>query len=128
MAENKFRDISLSFNSNPKTGDLSTVSDENSVNQALRNLIFTNFYDVPFSPKIGSNVRSRLFDLIDSTTSDSIKSDIKDVIENYEPRVEIVEVIAKADDTHNAINVSLRYRLRTSTETITVSYFLERII
>lgn len=128
MAENKFRDISLSFNSNPKTGDLSTVSDEKSVNQSLRNLIFTNFYDVPFSPKIGSNVRSRLFDLIDSTTTDSIKSDIKDVIENYEPRVEIVEVITKADDTHNAINVSLRYRLRTSTETITVSYFLERII
>lgn len=128
MAENKFRDISLSFNSNPKTGDLSTVSDEKSVNQSLRNLIFTNFYDVPFSPKIGSNVRSRLFDLIDSTTADSIKSDIKDVIENYEPRVEIVEVITKADDTHNAINVSLRYRLRTSTETITVSYFLERII
>jgi phage baseplate assembly protein W len=125
---NKYRDFALNFRQNPITGDLAMLTDEKSVNQSLKNLIFMNFYDVPFEPKIGSNVRARLFDLITSTTADTIKSDIKDVIENFEPRIEVISIDVKVDEAGNGINVTLRYRLRTSTNDITVSYFLERII
>jgi phage baseplate assembly protein W len=124
----KFRDFNINFRSHPVTGDLSIVSDEKSVNQSIKNLIFMNFYDVPFEPKIGSNVRARLFDLITSTTSDTIRNDIKDVIENFEPRVEIIDISVEDFPLENSIAVSIRYRLRTSTNDITLSFFLERII
>lgn len=125
---NKYRDISLSFQPNPKTGDLSIVKDEMSINQSLKNLIFYDFYDIPFEPKIGSNVRARLFDLITDMTSDIIKADIKQVIQNYEPRVEVVDVIVNTNSNKNGITVTLVYTARTSTQEIVVSYFLERII
>jgi phage baseplate assembly protein W len=124
--KNKYRDFALNFRQNPITGDLAILTDERSVNQSLKNLMFTNFYDIPFQPKLGSNVRARLFELATSTTADTIKSDIEDVIENFEPRVEVINITAKVEG--NGINVTLRYRLRTSTNDITVSYFLERII
>jgi phage baseplate assembly protein W len=125
---NKYRDISLNFNPNPVTGDVSTVSDEKSVNQSLKNLIFLNFYDVPFQPKVGSNVRARLFDMLNSMTADAIKADITDVIENYEPRIEIVTITSKANLAKSGIDVTIKYRLRTTTQEIVLNYFLERII
>lgn len=125
---NKYRDLTLSFAPHPKTGDLSTVSDENSINQSLRNLIFYDFYDVPFQPKIGSNIRARLFDLITPMTADIIKADIKDVIENFEPRIEVVSVSVKTNNDKNGLDVTLTYTARTSTQQTVVRYFLERII
>lgn len=126
--EYKYKDISSGFRPHPKTGDLSTVSDANSVNQSLRNLIYTNFYEVPFSPKIGSNIQARLFDLMTPMTGDIIKNDIKDVIENYESRVEILNITVVADEVKNGVNVTIRYQLRTTTNEVVLNYFLSRII
>lgn len=124
----KYRDFSISFAPNPKSGNISLVSDEASVNQSLRNLIYTNFYEIPFNPNLGSNIRARLFELMDSSTADIIKSDINDVIENFEPRVEVIDIKSISNEVKNGIDVTLTYRLRTSTNEIVVSYFLNRII
>lgn len=124
----KFRDISISFNMHPNTKDLSCVSNEKSITQSLKTLMFYNYYDVPFQPKLGSNIRAKLFDLISDITSDLIKSDIKILIENYEPRVEVIDIISEASNEKHGINVTLTYRARTSTEEIVVNYFLTRII
>lgn len=124
----KFRDISISFNMHPNSGDLSCVSNEKSITQSLKTLMFYNYYDVPFQPKLGSNIRAKLFDLISDITSDLIKSDIKLLIENYEPRVEVIDIISEASNEKHGINVTLTYRARTSTEEIVVNYFLTRII
>lgn len=124
----KFRDLSLSFGRHPNTGDISTVSNEKSITQSLKTLMFYNYYDVPFQPKLGSNIRAKLFDLISDITSDLIKSDIKLLIENYEPRIEVIDIISEASKEQHGINVTLTYRARTSTEEIVVNYFLTRII
>lgn len=124
----KYRDISLNFRPLPSTGDLSTVSDEKSIAQSLKTLIFYNYYDVPFEPKLGSNIRAKLFDLITDMTSDIIKSDLKILIENYEPRIELIDIESKASPEQHGINVSITYRARTSTNEIVISYFLSRII
>jgi len=124
----KYRDLSLNLRPHPNTGDLSTVSNENSITQSLKTLMFYNYYDVPFQPKLGSNIRAKLFDLISDITSEFIKSDIKLLIENYEPRVEVIEILSEASRENHGINVTLKYRARTSTEEIVVNYFLTRII
>lgn len=124
----KFKDVSISFAKHPQTGDLSTVSNEKSITQSLKTLMFYNYYDVPFQPKLGSNIRAKLFDLISDITSDLIKSDIKLLIENYEPRVEVIDIISEASNEKHGITVTLTYRARTSTEEIVVNYFLTRII
>ena len=124
----KFRDLSLNMRPHPNSGDLSTVSNENSITQSLKTLMFYNYYDVPFQPKLGSNIRAKLFDLIDDITTDFIKSDITLLIENYEPRVEVIDIVATTTKDNHGINVTLKYRARTSTDEIVVNYFLTRII
>jgi phage baseplate assembly protein W len=124
----KYRDLTLSFRPNPITGDLSTVSNEKSINQSIKNLVFYNFYDIPFEPRIGSNLRAKLFDLLTPMLADSIKQDIKEVIENYEPRVDLIDVRVVANDSKNGIDVTIVYTAKTSTEEITLNYFLSRVI
>ena len=124
----KYRDISLSFVPLPSSGDVSTVSDEKSISQSLKTLIFYNYYDVPFEPTLGSNIRAKLFDLVTDMTSDIIKSDLKTLIENYEPRIELIDIKSRAVPKDHAIEVSLTYRARTSTNEIAITYFLSRII
>ena len=50
----------------PVTGDIAFLSDVESVKRSIRNLVNTNFYEKPFHPEIGSNIRSILFEACDS--------------------------------------------------------------
>ena len=59
---NIFKDISLSFARHPITGDIAKLSDVDAVKRSVRNLINTNFYERPFHPEIGSDIRATLFE------------------------------------------------------------------
>lgn len=128
ITQEKFKDININFNPHPNTGDLSTVSNEKSIAQSLKILFYYNYYDVPFQSKLGSNLRAKLFDLISDVTSEVIRTEIKTLISNYEPRVELIDINVEVSNEKQGVNVELVYRARTSTEEIVVNYFLNRII
>ena len=123
----QYRDFSLNFYPNPVTGDVSTVSDEKSIAQSMRNIIMTDRYEVPFQPDFGGNIRNMLFELASPFTLDTIKSDIKTAIENYEPRVNIVDLSVNFSNKEDGVNINIVYRARTSTSNISVNFFLKRV-
>ena len=45
-----YKDFDLSFSINPITGDLGTKSDVNAIQQSIKTLINTNFFERPFNP------------------------------------------------------------------------------
>ena len=49
-----FKDVSIGFMRNPFTDDISSVSNENSIKQAVKNLILTVPGEKPFQPLVGS--------------------------------------------------------------------------
>jgi phage baseplate assembly protein W len=102
-----FKDISLSFVPHPVTNDLPVLTNQNSIIRSIRNLIETIPTEVFFNSLIGSNVRSTLFDFIDSGTASVIEDEIRTTIFNYEPRVNNVriDVIPRPDD--NAFEVTV---------------------
>jgi phage baseplate assembly protein W len=55
-----YKDMDLAFTANPVTGDLSKKLDVNAVKQSMKILMLTNFYERPFSPKKGANLRGFL--------------------------------------------------------------------
>ena len=61
--KNLFKDFDISFSNNPITGDIGTKSDINAINQSVENLINTNYYERPFNPTFGCNIRGLLFEL-----------------------------------------------------------------
>ena len=104
-----FKDISATFQINPLNDDLITVQNANAISRSIRNLIFTLPGEKPFQPNVGSNVSRLLFENLDLLTADSIKREIENTINNYEPRVELNEVIVDPNYDENAFDVVINY-------------------
>jgi len=106
-----FKDISFSFTSHPLTGDLITLSNENAIARSLRNLVLTGFTERLFNQDLGCDVKQSLFENIDLATGSIIETHIRATIQNYEPRVRIIKVIAEPDVDNNSFVVTLRYQI-----------------
>lgn len=123
----KYRDLDLNFIANPVTGDVSTLTDDDAVIRSVRNLIFTNFYERPFHPEIGSSVRGLLFENITPVTMINLKNAIEEVIRNFEPRVNLDLVVVQSTTDQNTIQALLRFYIRNNTQPTEISVFLQRV-
>jgi phage baseplate assembly protein W len=106
-----FRDISMSFQSNPVNNDLIALKNENAISRTLKNLILTSRGERPFQNDLGSRVSKLLFDNLDEFVSTTIEDEIKSVIARYEPRVSLVNVETFPDYDNNSIDVRIVYRI-----------------
>ena len=122
-----YRDLYLNFTAHPNTKKLVTLTEDTAIVRALKNLLFTNHYERPFHPEIGTNLRAMLFENILPATARTIKSIIVEAIENFEPRVRLVEVFVSAVPDENRYEVQLEYFILNETLPQRVTFFLERI-
>ena len=104
-----FKDLSASFQTNPLSNDLIALKNESSIARSVRNLVLTIQGERPFQPTLGTGVNNLLFDNMDKLTASAIRSELRTTIENYEPRVEINEIIVEPDPEGNAMDVTLQY-------------------
>ena len=104
-----FKDISISFGSNPLTDDLIALKNENAISRSVRNIVMTLPGEKPFAPNFGSNVSALLFESMDEVTSSLIVDEIRTSIDNYEPRVELQSVEAIPDFDGNSYDVVIIY-------------------
>ena len=104
-----FKDISATFQINPLNRDLIQLKNTNAIARSIRNLIMTVPGERPFNHVLGSNVTSLLFETLDNLTASTIKSEIINTIENFEPRVKLNEVIVKASPDENQFDVLIQY-------------------
>ena len=104
-----FKDISASFQVNPLTDDLITLSNETAIARSLRNLVFTDLGGKPFNPAVGSKVSELLFSPMDDLTSTAIRSQLESTINQFEPRVQLNEVIVEPNPMENQFDVKLQY-------------------
>ena len=104
-----FKDISASFKINPVNQDLIGLVNFNAVARSVCNLILTQPGERPFNPALGSGVKGLLFNNLDRLTASSIKDEIEITIQNFEPRVELNEVIVKPNGEQNRFDVKIQY-------------------
>ena len=67
-------------------------------------MLSTNLYERPFKPSLGVDLRGMLFEL-STTDSDILESDIKSVINKFEPRAQVTDVVTFLEG--NSIDVSM---------------------
>jgi phage baseplate assembly protein W len=106
-----FKDISLSFDPHPVTKDLPVLTNERAIIRSIRNLVQTIPTERFFNSTIGSNVISSLFEFVDYATSSLIESQIIEVIQNYEPRVNNVLVQADPKPDTNEFEVTVTFNI-----------------
>ena len=104
-----FKDLSASFQTNPHSNDLIALKNESAIARSVRNLVLTAQGERPFQPVLGTGVSRLLFENMDKLTASAIRSEIRTTIENYEPRVEINEIIVEPNPEGNAMDVTLQY-------------------
>ena len=106
-----FKDLSISFKFNPLSGDLIALKNENAIARAVRNIVLTTPGEKFFDPDFGSSVSEILFENVDDITAISIKDEIKNCLQNYEPRVEIIDVNVDPNFDENQFDVIITYRI-----------------
>ena len=104
-----FKDISLSFSPHPVTKDIPVLTNERAIARSVRNLVETIPTERFFNPLIGTDVRESLFDHFTRTTTYVIEDQIRETINNFEPRVTnvIVEVIGKPVSSTSSLKTLL---------------------
>ena len=104
-----FKDISMTFQSNPLNDDLIANKNENAIAPSLRNIVFTTPGEKFFNQSFGSRITESLFENIDEITATIIVDEIRQSIDNYEPRVEVDDVKAFPNYDNNSFDVTITY-------------------
>ena len=106
-----FKDISMTFQSNPLTSDIIALKNENAIARSIRNIVFTIPGEKFFNESFGSNINRSLFDNIDELSALVIKDQITESIENFEPRVQLIRVNTFPDFDNNSFDVTVIYEI-----------------
>jgi phage baseplate assembly protein W len=121
-----YKDIDLTFANKP-SGEIFKKEDAAAVKQAVKNLMLTNYFEKPFQPRFGGNLREMLFDLADDDAEEDIEDRIKNAIGVFEPRAQALNVTAVATPERNSIRVTVEFRVINTQETVTVTTVLARL-
>ena len=121
-----FSDFINSFAKTPIGDQLGRVTNEQAVNQSLRNLVKTNIGERLYQPGIGCNIYASLFELDTQPLMNAMEFYIENTIRNNEKRINLVETIV-ISDKDNSLVVTLIYNLINNPELITYSIILKRI-
>tara|TARA_R100000742_G_C4277042_1_gene98585 strand:+ start:437 stop:838 length:402 start_codon:yes stop_codon:yes gene_type:complete len=104
-----FKDISLSFKPHPVTNDLQILKNADAIRRSVRNIVQTIPTERFFSPLLGSDVHKSLFEFVDFGTASTIKQQIAIALDNYEPRIENVDVGVDPNSDSNTFNITVLF-------------------
>ena len=123
----KYSDIDLNFSRNPVTNDVSILQDADSIKAAVRNLILTDAGERPFNPTLGSSIRGLLFEPASPIIASEIEARIRNVLRNFEPRIQLLQVDVVTLFDRNEFEVTIGFRMTGDTRTTVVPITLKRL-
>tara|TARA_B100000902_G_scaffold399056_1_gene468182 strand:- start:3513 stop:3914 length:402 start_codon:yes stop_codon:yes gene_type:complete len=104
-----FKDISLSFKPHPVTNDLQILKNADAIRRSVRNIVQTIPTERFFNPLLGSDVHKSLFEFVDFGTASTIKQQIAIALDNFEPRIENVDVGVDPNSDSNTFDITVLF-------------------
>ena len=104
-----FKDISLSFSPHPVTKDLTVLINERAIVRSVRNLVETIPTERFFNSLLGTDIRGSLFENFSRNTAIIIEDQVRETINNFEPRVDNVRVEVDASVDTNTLDVKVLF-------------------
>jgi phage baseplate assembly protein W len=128
MARNTriFSDLDFNFTAHPATGDVTRRFDENAIKTSLKNLIMTANYERPFHSEIGSPIKRLLFEPVTPMLEVMLRRAIMDTIDNFEPRVAVLDVIVVVSEDEHDVSVTIEFQITNTNKPLTLDLTLER--
>ena len=95
-----YKDVDLSFvtksgtvfDDGSRKGDVYKKVDIRAVEQSIKNILLTNYYEKPFQPLFGSDLRRLLFELDTMVSEPQVRDLISRAIRKWEPRVSVTKI------------------------------------
>jgi len=122
-----YKDLDLDFGRNVVTNDVNKLTDVEAVKRSVRNLINTNHFERPFHPELGGNVRALLFEPMTPLTALNLQRKIEEVLNNFEPRAKITQILADPDIDRNGIDIVVNFYVLNLPNPVSVTTTLQRI-
>ena len=110
-ASRKFKDLSMSFKTNPLNDDLVGLKNTSAIARSLKNIVFTQPGEKFFNPDFGSRITESLFENVDDVSALAIEDEIRSSIINFEPRVNLLNVSVNPNVDDNEMNVIIQYEV-----------------
>lgn len=126
VEQKRYSDIDMAFTMNPGNNDIFFKTNEEAVKQSVKNLLMTSPYDRPFNPLLSSQVNELLFEPWSPLTRSSMKKVIKDLLDNYEPRIKLTGLDISNEIDTNAISITLYFTIVNTNKEVTYSILLGR--
>jgi phage baseplate assembly protein W len=120
-------DLDLNFLIHPVRKDISKKVNEDAIKTSLKNLVRTKYYDRLFDPNKGCGIHNLLFENMIPATTIAIEKSIEDVIYNYEPRVELLEVQVIPTPSQNLYDITIFFAIVNQPDEFELNLQLERI-
>jgi len=122
-----YKDLNLNFLAHPVKKDIQRLYDIESVKRSVRNLVNLNRFDKPFHPEIFAGVRELLFEPVSPFVIDILQSQIENILNVYEPRIDLQSVIIIDNSDNNEYRITIDFFiLNVKSDIITLETILER--
>jgi phage baseplate assembly protein W len=107
--EEIYKDLDLSFDINPLTGDVGRKKGIDAIKQSLKNILLYNIFEKPYSTQFDIGVRNLLFENKGKGFENYLRSRVKLLIKSYEPRVVLDGVVVKMGSDDNSVGITVYY-------------------
>lgn len=110
------RDLNLSFEIDDNIGDLNKLSEVSTIRRSIETLLTTGVAEKPFREDYGSSLKETLFQVVSDYQLSMVESELRNIIENGEARIKLLDLSVQGDYVNHYLNVRLRYMLRKTSE------------
>lgn len=122
-----FSDLNLLFTKSPVTADVTKKLDEEAIKASLRNLVSTKNFERPFHPEIGCQLYGLMFENMYPSVYQTLKKTIFDVVEKFEPRVQMLDVKISETPDKNSLDVSMTFKIVNSERPVNLTTTVIRV-
>ena len=111
LISRSFKDISLSFKRHPVTNDVLILKNDDAIKKSVINLCRTSITDRFFNDLLGTSIEASLFELNHGELAGPLEEEIKVLLKNFEPRINVTDVIVDTETDSNGLYISVKYNI-----------------
>lgn len=99
------------------TGSVALVRREREIEESIRLILGTSYGERPMRPEFGCGIHELVFAPADSATAARIAYEVRESLDRWEPRVDVVDVeVTTSDVDAAALYVHITYSVRGSND------------
>lgn len=110
-----------------RRGAVALAHDEHDVDQAIALILGTAPGERPMRPEFGCGVHDYVFDTIDAATVGAMETEIRDALDRWEPRIEVLRVefdLSAVDRGELMIDIGYRLRATNSLRNLVYPFYV----